>query len=72
MKQTWIQLDCDYCNSTDYHGPSHWREASRENGWVLTGDGKHYCSRACYNYAKGSAKQQDREKFREIMGHYPD
>lgn len=48
MKTTWIEIVCDGCGCADHYKPGNVDSQARENGWVITRKGKHFCSKECH------------------------
>lgn len=50
MKTIWIEIQCDNCGIADYYLPPYVnsKKVARGNGWIITSDDKHYCSKECY------------------------
>lgn len=47
MKKTYVEMSCDRCGQADYYKPGNVDAQARENGWIVTRDGKHFCNREC-------------------------
>ena len=47
MKRTYVEVECDYCQSVEHFSPGFVNEQAREHGWVITRNGKHYCQKSC-------------------------
>ena len=55
MKRSWVEISCDYCGCADHYRPGNVDAQARENGWIITRDGKCYCDKTCYS--KGRKKE---------------
>ena len=49
MKAKYIELTCDHCGHADFFLPGVADKVVREDGWIITRDGKHYCDKDCYS-----------------------
>lgn len=47
MKRSYVELTCDQCGQADHYRPGNVDALARENGWIITRDGKHFCDAAC-------------------------
>ena len=47
MKQTYVEVSCDRCGRPDYYKPGSVDAQARKDGWIVTRDGKHFCTREC-------------------------
>ena len=57
MKNTYVEYICDSCGWADHYLSGNPDKEARNYGWIITADGKHFCSKECYNfYKKGKDK----------------
>ena len=47
MKRTWVEIYCDTCGCADHYAPGTVDKDARENGWIITRDGHHFCDNDC-------------------------
>lgn len=51
MIRKYYEVDCDRCGLTDHFPLGRGRailQMLREEGWIVTSKGKHYCSNKCH------------------------
>ena len=53
MVRKYYEISCDTCGSGDHDtvGGDALKKRARENGWIITKDNEHYCTKECYNEA---------------------
>lgn len=46
----WYEISCETCAQADQyrHNIKEANNFARQNGWIITADGKYFCSKECY------------------------
>ena len=56
MVRKYYEISCDTCHCGEQYliGNGSINEQARENGWIITADGRHYDSKECYEKGKNN------------------
>lgn len=58
MKMKWVQIECDQCGTADRYGSGPVDEQARNNGWIITREGRHFCDSGCRDTFRVHAKSK--------------
>jgi hypothetical protein len=49
VKHSFVEVECDWCGSSDRYRPGSVDQQARMDGWIVTRTGKHFCNKDCKN-----------------------
>lgn len=47
MKRTYVEISCDRCGRGDFYRPGAVNDDARKAGWIISRNGKHFCTDKC-------------------------